>query len=335
MQRSILIGIAAGLATAVVFLSATTGPMLMRAILFLLTPLPLFLAGLATGWVAAAAGGIAGTIAIALVTAPMVGVVFAASEAVPVAVLTYLVMLSRPAAAPGPDVDPTSGLEWYPIGRVVIWAAVLSAAMAMIAMLMLGPDLDTLRTAVRKLVDEWTKVWIEATGAAKEIGEPERQQLADVAMYILPGGVALSWMMTALLNLWLAGRIVLAAGQLGRPWPDIAAMRYPRFAPLVLAGASVATLISGYPALFASALSGAFYLAYVLMGLAVVHYITRGQAWRPFALWALYAVLLVLNTGVSLVIALLGLADGFIPIRRGGPPPNLPGPPASPRPPST
>ena len=63
--------------------------------------------------------------------------------------------------------------------------------------------------------------------------------------------------------------------------------------------------------------------AYVLMGLAVVHFITRGQPWRGFALWGLYAALLVLSTGVSLAIALLGLADGFVSIRRrtGTPPP--------------
>lgn len=327
MQRSIFLGIAAGMATAVVFLSATTGPMAMRALLYLLTPLPLFLAGLSLGWVSALAGGLAGALAIALVTAPLFGVVFAASEAVPVVALTYLVMLGRPASGPGPDVDMATGTEWYPIGRVVIWAAILSAFMALIAVLFLGPDLDTLRATARKLVDEWISVLQSATGQTKELTEEDRQRLATFGMYLLPGAVALSWMLTALLNLYLAGRIVLAAGQLGRPWPDLAAMRYPRFAPLVLAAATLATLASGYAGLLASALSGALYFAYVLMGLAVVHYVTRGQSWRPFALWALYAVLLVLNTGVSVVIALIGLADGFIPIRRGGPPPNLPSPP--------
>lgn len=327
MQRSTLIGIAAGLVTAVVFLSATTGPHAMRVLLYLLTPLPLFLAGLSQGWTAALAGGIAGSLAIAAITTPAVGTVFAASEAVPVVVLTYLTMLSRPASGPGPDVDTSSGLEWYPIGRVVIWAALLSAAMSLVAMVMLGPDLETLRATVRKLVEEWLKLWLQATGAGKDLTDADKDNLADVGMYVLPGAVALSWMISALLNLWLAGRITLASGLLARPWPDIAAMQYPRFAPLLLAGASFATLLTGYPALLASALAGAFYLAYVLMGLAVVHYVTRGQSWRPFALWALYAVLLVFNTGVSLLVALVGLADGFVSIRRGGPPPTLPAPP--------
>ena len=65
------------------------------------------------------------------------------------------------------------------------------------------------------------------------------------------------------------------------------------------------------------------------MGLAVIHYITRGQPWRPFALWTLYAALFILNTGVSVIIALLGLADGFIPIRRPPAQPPSGAPPAS------
>ena len=43
----------------------------------------------------------------------------------------------------------------------------------------------------------------------------------------------------------------------------------------------------------------------------------------------LYAALLVLNTGVSLIIALVGLADGFITIRRSTPPPAGGAPPNS------
>lgn len=334
MQKPLLFGIAAGLAAAVVFLSAATGPMLARILLYLVTPLPLFLAGLAHGFVAAAAGGLAGSLAVALVVGPAVAGVFAASEAIPVALLSYLALLNRPAAAPGPDVDPATGIEWYPVGRIVIWAAVISGAMSVAAMLLLGPDLETLKTAIRKLVDEVLKTQLEAMGTGKPLGEEDLARLADIGLYLLPALTALSWMLTVLLNLWLAGRIAAASGGLARPWPDIAAMRFPRWAPIAFAASTAATLLPGFAALAASAISGAFYFAYVLLGLAVVHYITRGQTWRPFALAALYTILVVLNTGVSVVIAILGLADGFVPIRRGGAPPGrAQGPPPA-RPPT-
>ncbi|MCB1520819.1 MAG: DUF2232 domain-containing protein [Hyphomicrobiaceae bacterium] len=338
MRGTVLIALAAGLIAAVVFLSATTGPLPMRLVLFLLTPLSLFLAGLGWGWISALVGGITGTIAIAFVTTPAIGAVFAISQAVPVVVLTYLAMLNRPAPAPGPDVDPVTRTEWYPVGRIVVWAASLSGAMALAAMFMVGPDIDSLKTAIRKLIEEVLKAQLEAMAGGKPMSEDDITRLADVGVYLLPALTALSWMMTMLLNLWLAGRITLASGRLARPWPDIPAMRFPRGTPLVLAAASAATFLPGYAALGASALSGAFYFAYVLMGLAVIHFVTRGQPWRPIALWSLYGALMILNTGISIFIAILGLADGFIPLRRGqnrppgggpqappgGPPPTLP-----------
>lgn len=332
MQKQILFGIAAGCAAAVVFLSATTGPMLARVLLYLATPLPLFLAGLAHGWRSAAVGALAGSLGTGLGVGPAVGAVFAASVGVPVTILCYLVLLRRDATAPGPDVD-ASGTEWYPIGRVVFWAAIISGVMSLAALFLLGPDMETLKATVRKIVDDVLKAQLEVMNGGKPMGEDDLSRVAEVALYVLPAATALSWMLTVLLNLWLAGRIALATGGLARPWPDIAAMRFPRFAPLALAGASFATLLPGYPALGAAAVAGSLYAAYVLLGLAVVHYITRGQPWRPIALAALYVMLIVLNTGVSLVVAIVGLADGFVPIRRGGPPPSLPqGPPAT-RPP--
>jgi hypothetical protein len=62
----------------------------------------------------------------------------------------------------------------------------------------------------------------------------------------------------------------------------------------------------------------------MLLGLAVVHYTTRGRPWRPFALWGLYASLFIMNTIASLAIALLGLAEAIWPMRKPSPPPDEP-----------
>ncbi len=328
MRGNYLIGLLAGVAAAVVFVSATTGPLPMRVILFLLTPLPLFLAGFGWGWGTTIIAGIVGTLAMAFLTTAAVGAVFAISQAIPSAILIYLVTLSRPAAAPGPDVDPATGTEWYPVGRIVIWAAGISGLMALAAVIMIGPDLESLRTEVRKLIEIVLKTQFEAMNGGKAITDEELGRLTDVGIYLLPAATALSWMLTVLFNLWLAAKITLASGKLPRPWPDIPAMRFPRTTPLALAVASALTFVPGYIALAASAVSGALFFAYVLMGLAVIHYVTRGKPWRPFALWGLYGALLILNTGVSLVIAFVGLADSFLPIRK---PPDLP--PGQPPPP--
>ncbi len=332
MHRHYLIGLLAGVAAAVVFVSATTGPLPMRVILFLLTPLPLFLSGFGWGWVTTLIAGIVGMLVMAALTTPAIGAIFAISQAIPSTILIYLVTLNRPAAGPGPDVDPVTRTEWYPVGRIVVWAAGISATMSIAALLLIGPDMETLRGEVRNLIDVVLKAQLEAMNSGTTMSEADLVRLTDLGIYLLPAATALSWMLTILFNLWLAAKITLASGKLPRPWPDLPAMRFPRMTPLVLAVTSALTLVPGYIALAASAASGALFFAYVLMGLAVIHYATRGQPWRPFALWGVYGALLILNTGVSAIIALIGIADSFLLLRK--PPKQPPSSPPRPPPPS-
>jgi hypothetical protein len=83
-------------------------------------------------------------------------------------------------------------------------------------------------------------------------------------------------------------------------------------------------LLSGLSGLIAAGFAGPLFFAYVLLGLAVVHYVTRGRPWRPFALWGLYLALFIMNTVASLAIALLGLAEAIWPIRKMAAPRNDP-----------
>ena len=98
MPYSLLIGLGAGFVSAVVFASATTGPMFSRLLLFLLTPLALFLAGLGAGPTIAVIAGIAGTAIVWAAGSAAAAVVFATSQAVPAIVLVYLASLNRTTA---------------------------------------------------------------------------------------------------------------------------------------------------------------------------------------------------------------------------------------------
>ena len=142
---------------------------------------------------------------------------------------------------------------------------------------------------------------------------------------MLPAASAMTWLGGFLLNLWLAGRITRTSGRLARPWPDLAAMHISALDVAGACGAFALTFTTGYPALLGSGFAGAFFLAYVLMGLAIVHFITRGRPSRPFVLWGVYLSLLILNTWAALIIALLALMEPFLPLRRASVP-GAPGP---------
>jgi hypothetical protein len=84
-------------------------------------------------------------------------------------------------------------------------------------------------------------------------------------------------------------------------------------------------------ALVAAVFAATLFMAYALVGLAVLHSITARLAFRSFIIGAVWALVLVLGWPLVLA-AILGLADSAIGLRgrfagRGGPPsqPHLPG----------
>lgn len=317
MPGFLLIGIGGGLASAVLFASAAAGGGVGRLLLYLLVPLPSLLSGLGWGSAAAGAAALAGAAGVAAALGVKAAVMFFLTQGLPVAIICYLALLARPVdETAAPD---TSALEWYPPGHLVTAAAVIAGGLAAISMVALGPDLEALRTLLRDLIEN---VFLKELPGFKDrpLTSDEIAAVTEFALYALPAGFAMTWLGGFLANVWLAGRITQTSGRLMRPWPDLAAMTFPRWMALVLAAAFAVTFTTGYPALIGSGFAGAFFLAYVLMGLAIVHFITRGKRSRPFLLWGVYLSLLILNTWAALIIALLALMEPFLPLGRRGPP---------------
>ena len=328
MKREDFIALALGLIAAVAFVSATAGPLPMRLILFLITPLPLALAGLGWGVRAALVAGLAGSILLAA-AGPMVAAVFIVSQALPAAVLTYLALLNRPAAAADEDLDAPetappvpAAREWYPPGRLVVWAAIMAAVPAVIWSLLADANSAEIKSMLATALDAAFKAGaVEAPGGGQ--WTPEAIARVSAVIYaVLPGGSAIAWMSGLLLALWLAGRVMLASGQLMRPWPDLARLEFPAGTALAFMAVALAAFVEGYVGIAGRAFFGALLLAYLLMGLAVIHFITRGSAARPFMLGVLYTALLFASGLAAIPVALIGLSEPFLHLRRrfGQPP---------------
>ncbi|HVY43603.1 MAG TPA: DUF2232 domain-containing protein [Hyphomicrobiaceae bacterium] len=319
MPAFVLIGLGGGLASAVLFASAAAGSGAARMLLYLLAPLPSFLAGLGWGSAAAGVSAVAGAVGISLTLGLKAALLFFLTQAAPVAIVCHLALLSRPLLQPtmaAPAQGPP-GLEWYPVGRLVALATLIAGVLAALSLFVLGPDLDTLRGVLRQLIEN---VFLKELPGLKDkqLSADEISAITEFSLYALPAASAMTWLGAFLMNFWLAARITLASGRLMRPWPDLAAMIFPRGFGLGLAAAFALTFWSGYPALLGSGFAGAFFLAYVLMGLAIVHFVTRGQASRPFVLWGVYLALLVLNTWAAMIIALIALLEPLLPLKRLG-----------------
>lgn len=330
MRTPYLAGIGLGLVAAVVFASATTGPLFIRFLLMFITPLPIALAGLGWGWRTAVLAGAAGSGLILAFTSPAVAAAFAITQAAPMAVLTYLALLSRPLAAGSATAAPgdPNAVEWYPPGRLILWAAVMAGLVAVAMLMLIGGDIETLRKSLAEFMTAALEAGLPRADGQAQLSEAEIAALSEVALGVLPAAFATSWMGSLLFNLWLAGRVTLASGQLGRPWPDLAATTYPGGTALAFGALLLATMLAGLPGLAASAFAGALFVAYLLLGLAVLHYTTRGQPWRIFALWALYASLFIVNIWAGIIVAMIGLAETVLQLRARFP--ASPGAPPSP-----
>ena len=319
MATPFLIGAGAGLVSAALFASAATATAL-AGILFYLAPLPICLSGLGWGWIAAAIAALAGTVVVGGVLGLAAGAIFAGAVAMPIAVLCYLALLSRPAA--GPQGQASGALEWYPIGHLVGWAAVIAGALAAVMVLTLGYDADSYRDSIKDLLQNSALKELDRDGTL--INESTIGGLSSVLARTLPAAFAIVWQSIALFNLWLAGVIVEASGRALRPWPALEAIELPNAFFLAFTASLLASFLPGLAGLLATGFAGALLFAYVLQGLAVLHAFSRGMPFRGLLLSAVYIGILLLGW-VAVAIAILGLAEPILRLRdraatRGQPP---------------
>jgi hypothetical protein len=305
MATPLLIGAGAGLVAAALFASVAAGTAL-AGILFCLAPLPICLAGLGWGWVAAAVAALSGTI-----VAGVLGVNLAAFFAVtfaPIAVLCYLALLSRPAQGEAPA--PTA-LEWYPIGRLVGWAAVIAGALVG-TLILIGYDPEAYRDAIKHMLESPAFKDLDPGGTL--FTETNVTKLTDVFARALPVFLSIAWLSIALFNLWLAGVIIDASGRALRPWPQLDALELPNAFFLAFTVSLIGSFLPGLPGLLASAFAGAFLFAYVLQGLAVLHAFSRGMPFRALLLATVYLAILFLGW-VAIAVAILGLSEPLLHLR--------------------
>jgi hypothetical protein len=290
MIQIVLVGLGAGAAAALLFASVVSGS-LAAVFLFYLAPLPIMIAAL--GW-----SHMAGLIAAASATALVAALSGVFLIAVPVIAfgawwLGYLALLARPATNGG-----GGALEWYPVGRLVLWAAVIGTLIVAAAVPNFGTDQESLQAALRKTYERILR----------------DQALIDVLVVAVPPAAAVFSTITNVFNLWLAARVVKISGRLKRPWPDLAALALPASSSALFAAAIAGSFLPDLPGLLSGVFAASLLMAFAILGFAVLHAITRGMRARIVMLTGLYAAAMVLGWPV-LAMAFVGLAEAILNIR--------------------
>jgi hypothetical protein len=322
MIATLLIAIAAGSASALMFASIVSGA-LISLLLFYLAPLPLMVAALGWGPLSATIGGIAAASGLGVIFGLPYCIAFAVTVALPAWWLGHLALLGRPithGVASGNGAAPVApDLEWYPVGRILLWIAGFAALTTMAALLTLGSDAEAITSAMRRGL-------LRIIGAHDAAPAGETEQWIDALVTIAPAAAAIVAMMTLTLNLWLAARITATSGRLHRPWPDLKAAGLP---PMTLAALCVAVALcftGGLPAILAQIVTAALMMAFALIGFAVLHTLTLALKSRALWLGCVYAIVMVFGWPALAMVA-LGLAEAIFGFRQrylNGRPPPLP-----------
>jgi hypothetical protein len=322
MIAIIFMALAAGCTSALMFASIISGALL-SLLLCYLAPLPLLVAALGWGPACAAIGGIAAAAGLAAMFGFAYGAAFAITVAVPAFWLGHLALLGRPvalgAASPGSPGAVNDGLEWYPVGRILLWIAGFATLSTIAALLTLGSDAASITNVLRR--------------GLLRLFEPRETPLSDDAEHWVDALVSLApaagvsvALMTLTLNLWLSAKITATSGQLRRPWPDLRGTALPPMTLPALFIAIAFCFTGGLLAMLAQIATAALMMAYALVGFAVLHMLTTPMKSRAFWLGTTYAVVVVFGWPILALVA-LGLADALFDIRRRyqrGKPPPLP-----------
>ena len=319
MVNQIAIGIAAGLAAALLYGTVAAGTAL-SMVLFYMAALPLLIAGLGWGWASALVGAAIAAVAAFFMLGAKASLLFMLAVCAPAVWLAYLANLARRSG------NGSGAVEWYPVGRLIAWVSVLGGLLLLPSVIAFDFSLAAYEASIRETFSRL----LEGGGGASELPPDfDPEALAAFFVRFVPPVSVMVWIGMSLANLYVAGRIVQISGRLKRPWPDLTRLELPRALAGALAGALIASFLPGLPGVVAGSFAAGFLFAFMIQGLAVMHVVTRPSKVRPLILGGVYFVLVFLGwsgavlSWSGLLLALLGLAEQVVALRSrvpgGGP----------------
>jgi len=298
--NGLLLGIAAGAASALLFAAVTSGGALGTP-LFFMSALPIAIVTIGWGTLAGLAAVIAGLIGLWAFLSWKVALLHALAIAGPMAFYSYLVGLGRPLDAEGRN------FEWYPLGRVFTVMVLISAATIVGVGIIIGFNIEaTASEFADKLGDMG-----QASGGP---GAPTREDLLPIVR-LIPFGFAMLWLVLTAFNLWLGSRIVRLSGRLKRGDDAIAeTLSLPLWMAGLFVVAALLASLDNSLGLVARVVAGSAGMGFAMVGFAVLHVFVRGNPAAPLILGVTYGATFIFSIPL-IPLAIAGILDGPLGLR--------------------
>ena len=302
MSKDVLIAIAGGLLTALLYLSTETGNWATLVFAYF-TLLPLFMVGLAKGLAAAAISGAVAVVVTGVVAKFTLAAMFTLAYAAPAVAMVHMALRNR---------QTTEGTaDWYPAGRMMSWLTGYGAA----ALIAFGVFAGGSPAGMEATFREGIETSLEGL-AGGEDGTGPAAIAAQIAPHF-PALIVTSWLIMVAINGSLAQRFLRRLGWNLRPSPRMSAFELPNWMAIALAISVLAWLAGGQgaPGFIGWNLTLVFSVPYFFMGLTVIHTLSRPWPARTPALVIFYLFLIIFRWPVALIAA-LGLVDQWAGLRQ-------------------
>lgn len=299
-RKTAAIGLVAGITGALLVLGALKNASLSFT-LYAISTLPILIAGLGWGHAAAAIAVLAATGTIAVSIAPKAGIFVALISFLPAGWISHLANLARPASEIG---GPKDMLAWYPLPNILLHLCLIVSMAVVVTGYMIGYGPE--------LIDQVVTMIIQAS--AGQPGAPAMdpvavEQTKRVLLHVLPAAQAMTWVGTQFVTYYLATRIVATTGRPVRPRENMnSSLRMNRNAIFIMLGGLALAFVDGPLGFVGATVCGAFGAGFLMAGFAVLHFRTRGKAWRlPFLVLIYPAAFFLLLPAIAVMV--LGLVD--------------------------
>ena len=309
MSKDMLIALGGGALSGIISLAFAAGiPGAMVAVY--LTPLPLFLIGLALGVRSATVAGVSGATAATLVGGPISGVLFALLYALPAWMVVRLATIRW-------QVTDGSGVvkeEWTPAGTVLGVLAVFAAALFVLAYILASGQEGGLQGLIQSLLERIFAFLMPG------VQDSEQVALLGSLSSLFPGYLGMSWVVMTIVNGSIALAVLNRMKAAVRPKSDFSELTLPdRMSWFLIAAATLALVGSLSEQVnleyIGRNLVMILALPFFFVGLAVVHNLARLAPYPGVVLTVFYMVLL-LSGGIALIMIAAGLIEQWVGIRR-------------------
>jgi len=310
MTRSLIFGSLAGIASAVLMLTTASGPL--SFVLSYLVALPLFFAGLTHGVTAVGIAGAVGTL-VSAVNGLLIAGIYLITFAAPVTLVVRQALLARPATEASAGADVSDGLEWYPVGRLMLWLIGWSLGLFGIALLLTADREGGLPGMLKEPLLQFLK----AISQDEAKGEDHLVGVAGDLTKLIPAAFVISWLVMMTINGTLAQGMAMLLKQNRRPTPLYRSFTLSRSLAVALVAALVAAaVLPGDVAFIGGTVAAVLAFPFFLQGLAVVHGLAARASLPGLVLAAFYAVLVVAGALVGILVVILGFIEEWAGFRR-------------------